>query len=102
MSAPVAAVLVAAFAAIFATVVVLMLRSDREELRAAREAPTQRLRTVVGWAHEAPYDPFTVPQAHRVMQQHRLCHREDCDRKNAAYRTLVEARRLRPDTGRNY
>ncbi|MBU3064082.1 hypothetical protein KO481_21435 [Nocardia sp. NEAU-G5] len=102
MSALTAWVLVGVCAAIFGIVVTLMLRADREEVRAAREAPTQRLRPVVGWLHEAPAEPFNVPQAHRVMQQHRLCHREDCGRKRAAYTTLVEARRLRPDSGRNY
>jgi len=102
MSAPVAWSLVAVFGVIFAAVVALMLRADREEIRAAREAPTQRLRTVIGWQHEAPVEPFTVPQAHRCMQQHRLCDREDCARKRSAYQTLVEARRIRPDTGRTY
>ncbi len=102
MSAPVAWSLVAGFAVIFVVVALLMLRADREEVRAAREAPTQRLRTVIGWQHEAPAEPFTVPQAHRVMQQHRMCLREDCARKSEAYWTLVEARRLRPDSGRTY
>ncbi len=102
MSAAVTWSLVAAFAVIFAAVVALALRADHEEIRAAREAPTQRLRAAVGWDHEAPFEPFTVHQAHRVMQQHRLCFQEDCARKRAAYRVLVEARRLRPDSGRTY
>jgi hypothetical protein len=49
MSAPVACALVAVFGMIFVAVVALMLRADREEIRAAHEAPTQQLRVVVGW-----------------------------------------------------
>ncbi|RDI48542.1 hypothetical protein [Nocardia mexicana] len=63
--------------------------------------PTQASEFVT-YTHTAPGRPFTVTQAHRAMQQHRTCRREDCPRKRAAFRTLVEARRIRPDSGRAY
>lgn len=43
---------------------------------------------------------MSVWQAHRIMQAHRNCHLDECPRKRAAYRTLVDAGRLRPDSGR--
>jgi hypothetical protein len=102
MNAPVAWSVVAIFLAIFGGVVFLLLRADHAYVREDREAPTQVLHVVVAWNHEAPAEPFTVQAAHRVMQQHRACLREDCGRKSAAYSTLIEARRLKPDSGRTY
>ncbi|RDI55823.1 hypothetical protein DFR68_101659 [Nocardia mexicana] len=52
------------------------------------------------YSHAAPGRPFTVAQAHEVMQLHRGCCRRDCPRKWAAYRVLRDAGRLRPDSGR--
>jgi hypothetical protein len=52
--------------------------------------------------HSAPTWSLTVDQAHYYMQTHRTCHAKDCDRKAAAWRVLVEAGRIKPDTGRNY
>ncbi len=54
----------------------------------------------VGWPHEAPDHPMSVAEAHSVMQRHRGCRRAECPRKRVAYLTLVEAGRLRPDSGR--
>jgi len=101
MSVPAAWSVAAALLAIFGGVVYLLLRADREYEREDSEAPTQILRPV-GWTHEAPDHPLTVAGAHRIMQQHRACDREDCARKSAAYEALVEARRIRPDSGRTY
>ncbi|MCM6774234.1 hypothetical protein NDR87_12200 [Nocardia sp. CDC159] len=53
-----------------------------------------------GWPHEAPEQPLSVSEAHRTMQRHRGCLREECPRKQAAYQTLVEAGRIRPDSSR--
>lgn len=52
------------------------------------------------WPHDAPDEPLTVAEAHRTMQRHRNCLREECPRKNAAYRVLVEAGDIRPDASR--
>lgn len=48
--------------------------------------------------HRAPTAPFTVPEAHRAMQLHRGCRADACARKGAAFRTLVAAGRIVPDT----
>lgn len=56
----------------------------------------------VGWTHQPPAEPLTTSQAHRIMQQHRDYLTGDCPRKRAAYRALVEAGRIKPDSGRNY
>jgi hypothetical protein len=101
MSAPAVWSVVLALLAIFGAVTFLMLRADHAYIRADREAPTQVL-PVIGWTHDAPLQPFTVADAHREMQRHRSCLREDCPRKQAAWRTLVGAGHIRPDTGRNY
>lgn len=53
-----------------------------------------------GWPHDAPDDPFTVDEAHKTMQRHCGCLRDECPRKAAAYLTLVEAGQLIPDSGR--
>ncbi|MGV9680052.1 hypothetical protein ACWDSJ_32630 [Nocardia sp. NPDC003482] len=54
----------------------------------------------VGWLHNAPHGPLTPDQAHKITQQHRDCVLEDCPRKQAALRTLIEAGRMKPDSGR--
>ncbi|WP_280393266.1 hypothetical protein [Nocardia wallacei] len=87
--------------AISAGVVFLLLRSERGYAREVCEAPTQVLMPV-GWDHSAPAQPLTVPNAHRVMQQHRSCLRADCPRKRAAWQTLVEAQHVTPDSGREF
>ncbi|MEU1996489.1 hypothetical protein ABZ511_18695 [Nocardia gamkensis] len=46
--------------------------------------------------HPAPAVPFTVPQARIVMQKLIRCDAERCDRKAAAFRTVVEAGLARP------
>jgi hypothetical protein len=45
-------------------------------------------------AHQAPLVPFTVSQAHEIMQIHVACRAKQCPRKTAAQDTLVEAGRL--------
>ncbi|MEU6187351.1 hypothetical protein [Nocardia sp. NPDC047038] len=49
-------------------------------------------------AHRPPDKPFTVEQAHRVMQGHRPCRADACPRKRAAFRTLVASGRVVPDS----
>lgn len=101
MSGPAVWSVVAGLLAIGGGVVYLLLRADREDERHDSEAPTLILGTVV-WSHDAPDFPVTVAGAHRIMQQHRACDRQDCRRKAVAYRVLVEARHIKPDTGRTY
>jgi hypothetical protein len=55
-----------------------------------------------GWPHEAPEQPSSVDEAHRIMQRHRGCRIDGCLRKRSAWRTLIEAGRVKPDPHRNY
>ncbi len=55
-----------------------------------------------GWPHEAPDHPLSVHEAHRAMQRHRNCLIDECPRKRAAWRTLIEAGKVRPDSGRTF
>lgn len=75
---------------LFGTVAWLVLRADRDYARQDREAPTQVF--WVGWARQLPDHPLTVPEAHRLMQDHRLCMVDECPCKSAAWRTLVPSR----------
>ncbi|BCK57217.1 hypothetical protein NWFMUON74_49890 [Nocardia wallacei] len=52
------------------------------------------------WTHNAPIGPLTLDHAHAIMQMHVECSVGDCPRKRAAFRALVEAGRIRPDSGR--
>lgn len=45
-------------------------------------------------AHQAPMLPFTVAQAHGIMQIHVACRAKQCPRKAAALQVLVEAGRM--------
>ncbi|MGW4370788.1 hypothetical protein ACWEKT_34630 [Nocardia takedensis] len=45
-------------------------------------------------AHQPPTVPFTIDQAHSVMQFHVTCRASRCPRKAAALETLVEAGRV--------
>ncbi|MGV9751131.1 hypothetical protein [Nocardia farcinica] len=47
-------------------------------------------------AHQAPPIPFTVKQAHTVMQFHVACRAKKCPRKAAALQALVDAGRVKP------
>lgn len=51
----------------------------------------------MSWTHEAPDTPFSVDQAHIVMQQHRLCGADICARKKSAFRVLIAAGHAVPD-----
>ncbi|WUA11159.1 hypothetical protein OG225_16805 [Nocardia sp. NBC_01377] len=42
-------------------------------------------------AHQAPVVPFTIEQAHRIMQFHVACRVRRCPRKAAAQGVLVTA-----------
>ncbi|MFF3575280.1 hypothetical protein ACFYXQ_46905 [Nocardia jiangxiensis] len=48
--------------------------------------------------HQAPAAPFTIEQAHTVMQYHVACRANKCPRKSAALQVLTEAGRLVPST----
>lgn len=89
--------MLAGLVGVFGGVVLVFVREELDDSEAADE-PTR----ILVWTHAAPARPFTAAQTHRVMQAHRACRREECPRKRAAYRTLVEAKRLRPDSGRTY
>jgi hypothetical protein len=54
----------------------------------------------IGWPHEKPEQQLSITAAHLDMQRHRSCSREHCARKRAAWQTLVDARRITPDSGR--
>ncbi|SUA74787.1 Uncharacterised protein [Nocardia otitidiscaviarum] len=56
----------------------------------------------VGYPHDAPDRPMGELEAQRTMQRHRSCRVGECPRKTAAWRTLVEAGRITPDSGRTY
>lgn len=48
--------------------------------------------------HHAPAKEYTVDEASQVMQDRINCLADDCDAKAAAFRVLVEARRIKPAT----
>ncbi|MBF6333460.1 hypothetical protein [Nocardia transvalensis] len=75
-------------------------RRERVQAEDARAADAGLWPT--GWPHEAPDRPLSVPEAQKTMQRHRDCLKENCPRKKSAWRTLVEAGKIKPDTGRNY
>ncbi|WP_040776162.1 hypothetical protein [Nocardia pneumoniae] len=54
----------------------------------------------MGFPHDAPEHAISVGEAQMTMQRHRACRVGECPRKTAAWRTLVEAGRIRPDAGR--
>jgi hypothetical protein len=73
------------------------------EWRAERER--ERIRAdpglwPTGWPHEAPEHPLSVSEAHQTMQRHRECRADQCPRKAAARRTLIDTGRMKPDTSR--
>lgn len=48
-------------------------------------------------SHRKPLDPYTLEQAHAVMQHHRECGTDICRAKHAAFWTLVDAGKLVTD-----
>jgi hypothetical protein len=74
-------------------------RAARERERPRTEHPDPGL-WPTGWPHEAPDNPLSVPEAHRIMQQHRMCRADQCPRKAAARQALIDAGRMKPDTSR--
>ncbi|MCP9621933.1 hypothetical protein NMK54_17430 [Nocardia otitidiscaviarum] len=70
------------------------LREERIEMEAAVWP--------VGYPHDAPDRPMGELEAQRTMQRHRSCRVGECPRKTAAWRTLVEAGRITPDSGRTF
>lgn len=101
MSTAAAWAVLVALVVVFGAVVGAMVHGESDEEHDGYEEPTHT-HEFMAYTHTAPGRPFTVPQAHAAMRQHRDCRREDCPRKRAAYRTLVEARRIKPDSGRAY
>ncbi|WP_280410287.1 hypothetical protein [Nocardia brasiliensis] len=47
-------------------------------------------------AHQAPYAPLIVGQAHDVMQINVGCRAKHCPRKAAALQVLIDAGRVKP------
>ncbi|BCK58425.1 hypothetical protein NWFMUON74_61970 [Nocardia wallacei] len=82
----------------------IIARVDAERARQQVQAEDARIADSGGWPninpHAAPREPLTVDGAHETMQRHRGCTVGGCPRKSAAYQTLVDAGRLRPDSGR--
>lgn len=68
--------------------------------RVQAEAVTKAGLWPVGWPHEAPEQPLSVPEAHKAMQNHHECRADECPRKAAAREALIAAGRMRPDTSR--
>ncbi|MBO0878978.1 MAG: hypothetical protein J2P17_01050 [Mycobacterium sp.] len=50
------------------------------------------------WLHDTPTTPPTTERAHRDMQLHVDCLIDECPRKRAAYKALVAAGHLTPET----
>ncbi|WP_280333111.1 hypothetical protein [Nocardia wallacei] len=79
-------------------------RIAAERARQHIQAEDARTADAGGWPnnnpHAAPSMPLTVPEAHGVMQRHRGCTVDHCPLKFAAYRILVEAGRIKPDSSR--
>ncbi|MGW4090810.1 hypothetical protein [Nocardia sp. NPDC004750] len=53
-----------------------------------------------GFPHDAPDRELGVREAHQTMQRHRNCDVALCRRKRAAWQTLIDAKRIRPDASR--
>lgn len=73
------------------------LRRRIEAERHANQRAVQVNSWLTGWSHDAPESVLTAAQAYDVMQLHRECRMENCDRKRAAYWALVAEGRIRPD-----
>lgn len=69
---------------------------------AARIAAERASVLPAGRPHEAPESPLSVTESHRVMQRHMDCHLDECPRKAAAWRILVDAGRVTPDPRRSH
>jgi hypothetical protein len=50
--------------------------------------------------HQEPEQPYDIDDAHTVMQALINCSIESCPAKHSAWRTLVEAKHIRPSTER--
>ncbi|WP_245718000.1 hypothetical protein [Nocardia miyunensis] len=50
--------------------------------------------------HDAPDEAMSLEAAHFAMQRHRDCSITDCARKRTAWKVLVAAGRIHPDTYR--
>jgi len=98
---------VAIMVAIAALIIGIVLWSDltyrRDEIPLVQQSSTsrpQRHPTPNLWYpppnHTAPPQPPRVPEAHRIMQEHHGCRLDECPRKRAAYRVLVQAGHLTP------
>lgn len=52
------------------------------------------------YSHAAPDHQLSILEAQRTMQRHLDCRVGDCPRKTAAWRTLVNVGRIKPDSAR--
>ncbi|UGT63944.1 hypothetical protein [Nocardia asteroides] len=55
-----------------------------------------------GWPHEAPDRRLSITEAHQAVQRHRACEADECPRKDAALRVLVQSGRVVLDPRRGY
>ncbi|MGO4649588.1 hypothetical protein AB4305_32340 [Nocardia sp. 2YAB30] len=62
----------------------------------SRVFPDEHLKQVAPEPHAAPVRPYSVDNAHWVMQDHIDCDTDSCHAKRAAFRTLVEAGHVTP------
>ncbi|MEU8895479.1 hypothetical protein [Nocardia sp. NPDC048505] len=53
-------------------------------------------------AHSNPAAPLSVDEAHRLMRVHRDCALDSCGSKRTAFRYLVAAGRIVPDSSRRH
>lgn len=76
-------------------------RTERSRLEAGKTASASTAALWPhGWPHEAPDYEMGALEAHQTMQRHRECRTDHCPRKAAARQALIDAGRMRPDTGR--
>lgn len=77
-------------------------RAEHRRRQAKNDHPADAELWPKGWPHEAPDRPLSVREAHATMQRHRECRADECPRKAAARRTLIDAGRMKPDASREY
>ncbi len=62
--------------------------------------PRPVMAIALGFSHGVPTWALSLQEAHRHLQQHRECQIDECPRKAYAWRLLIEAGKVRPDSTR--
>lgn len=83
-----------------ATVGGLALQNALLSREPASSRPAVVMPRRTSWVCDEPPVRFNIAQAHRAMQIHRDHLLDECPRKRAAFRVLVEEGHATPDTGR--